>query len=342
MKTIVKIYLLVLIVLVSLTDSIAGENAGTVNALKGKANVLRKEKVHLAKIKDNILKIDTVETKKESRIKLHFTDDSLLTLGENSKLIVKEYIGSTKEKRGQSVYNLIDGKMRAVVGKTKFEVHTPTAVAAARGTGFIIWTEIVSKMLVTGLIVTEHEVDFRNIMDNIPGTVTVREGYVSYARAGESPTKPVPVPPGLLNRMLDQTSIEDVSSIVRVNSLDECFKLGGVDTFDEGSKNVLCCFNFSSQSTEMECKEIKVEDFPGNIPVAEPPAPWLIKQPGAQGDFRPVTPQQPTAQPAKPDTPRPQDQPTPQSPPPPPPEKQTPQPIKVKPETKNHYHSQCR
>src|SRR5438876_11223448 len=42
---------------------------------------------------------------------------------------------------------MIQGKARALVGKlfaglgSKFEVHTPTAVAAARGTYFVVWIE---------------------------------------------------------------------------------------------------------------------------------------------------------------------------------------------------------
>src|SRR5207245_8550360 len=46
-----------------------------------------------------------------------------------------------------SVLRMIQGKARALVGKlfaglgSKFEVHTPTAVAAARGTYFVVWIE---------------------------------------------------------------------------------------------------------------------------------------------------------------------------------------------------------
>ena len=70
---------------------------------------------------------------KASRTKMRFIDDSILTLGENSRVSIKEYIYS-KDKGGKSIFNLLDGKMRSVVGKTRFEIHTPTAVAAARGT----------------------------------------------------------------------------------------------------------------------------------------------------------------------------------------------------------------
>lgn len=214
MRTIVKTYLLFLLVLVPLSISSAQDKAGTVTAIRGKANILRLEKVLEARVRDDILKVDTVETLKESRIKLLFNDDSLLALGENSRLIVKEYIESTKDKRGQSIYHLLDGKMRAIVGKTRFEVHTPTAVAAARGTYPIIWVEKIAGEFITGVIVIDDGrigsgVDLRNIIETILGTVIVPPGYISYVREGQPPTDPVMVPPELLNLLIDQTGVED-------------------------------------------------------------------------------------------------------------------------------------
>ena len=41
---------------------------------------------------------------------------------------------TTRVKEGHRYFNLLEGKMRSVVGKTKLQIHTPTAVAAARGT----------------------------------------------------------------------------------------------------------------------------------------------------------------------------------------------------------------
>ena len=76
---------------------------------------------------------DTVRTAAGSRVKMKFVDDSVLTLVDNSKLVIKEFLYS-KEKGGKSIFNLLDGKMHSIVGKTKFEVQTPTAIAAARGT----------------------------------------------------------------------------------------------------------------------------------------------------------------------------------------------------------------
>src|SRR3972149_8967136 len=84
----------------------AEENIGKVLALKGKAVVERDKEKITAKKNQSLLLKDTVSTMKASRTKMRFIDDSILTLGENSKVAIKEYIYS-KEKGGKSIFNLL-------------------------------------------------------------------------------------------------------------------------------------------------------------------------------------------------------------------------------------------
>ncbi len=108
----------------------AGEAVSTMIAIKGMTFIERDSAERPAKVKDAVLLVDTVTTREAAKAKMLFIDDSVLTLGEKTKVVVKEYVYS-KERGGTSIFNLLDGKMRVVVGKAKFEVHTPTAVAAA-------------------------------------------------------------------------------------------------------------------------------------------------------------------------------------------------------------------
>jgi FecR protein len=117
----------------------AEEPIGKVVAIRGKA-IIERENVRLtARVNTGIRANDIIRTAEDCRVKLLFTDESVLTVGEKSRLLVKEYIYS-KEKGGRSIYNLLEGKLHSVVGRTKFEVQTPTAVAAARGT--VIYFEV--------------------------------------------------------------------------------------------------------------------------------------------------------------------------------------------------------
>jgi len=111
----------------------AAEDVSKVIAVRGKAVIERGKKERDARVNDGLLIVDTVSTREQARAKLLFLDDSVLTLGENSQVVIQEYV-SRKDERGRSVFNLVEGVMRTVVGRTRFEVHTPTAVAAARGT----------------------------------------------------------------------------------------------------------------------------------------------------------------------------------------------------------------
>jgi hypothetical protein len=122
-------------------QSFAAEKAGEVLAVKENVYILRGESRNNAEPKMDIQTKDAVMTDKDSRTKLFFIDDSILNLGELSKVEVEEYLYDSELNRSKSIYKLIDGSLRVVVGRSNLEVHTETAVAAARGTKFIIWNE---------------------------------------------------------------------------------------------------------------------------------------------------------------------------------------------------------
>lgn len=89
---------------------------------------------------------DVIETQAGARAKALFQDDSLLTIGENSRVEVSEHIYDPANNQRSTVLRLVQGSVRALVGKafavgSRFEVHTPTAVAASRGTYFVVWIE---------------------------------------------------------------------------------------------------------------------------------------------------------------------------------------------------------
>lgn len=98
-----------------------------------------------AKFRDDVQFHDIIETRHESRTKALFQDDTMLTVGELSRIEITEYVFNPHEGMRRAIVNLVSGKLRALVGKvfaasgSRFEIHTPTAVAAARGTYFVVW-----------------------------------------------------------------------------------------------------------------------------------------------------------------------------------------------------------
>jgi len=99
------------------------------------------------KLREDVYFKDVIETQASSRAKALFQDDSILTVGENSRVEVSEYIYDPANNQRSTILRLFQGKARALVGKlfagrgSKFEIHTPTAVATARGTYFVVWIE---------------------------------------------------------------------------------------------------------------------------------------------------------------------------------------------------------
>ncbi|MBI4849381.1 MAG: FecR domain-containing protein [Nitrospirae bacterium] len=203
----------------------AENEVGAIVAVKNKAVIEREKRELEAKAKDGILSIDTVTTLEASRAKMLFRDDSVLTLGEKSKLVVKEYMYSDG-RRGKSVFNLIDGKLRTVVGNTDLEIHTPTSVTAARGTVILseTWvkggeqcklkTDAGEKFspdsgckLCATIVSKEGDVEVRNIDENVKGDVQLQRGWKTDVCEGEPPSQPEPAPASLMDRLSSDTDV---------------------------------------------------------------------------------------------------------------------------------------
>jgi hypothetical protein len=175
------------------------QQVGRFVQMKGTATIQRGQKQIPAEVKAGIIISDTITTGSASRAKLLFIDDSVLTLSDNSKLVIREFIHS-KGEQGKSVYNLLDGKMRSVVGKTKFEVHTPTAVAAARGTVIYFDVGMVNNQSYSKIICLEGKVEIRNSISTVAGQVTLTPGTMVVVKANEPPPPPVAAPPTELDK----------------------------------------------------------------------------------------------------------------------------------------------
>src|SRR4030042_180146 len=190
----------------------AKDDVGTVVAIKNKAIIDRDKRTIEAKVKDGIFFNDTVSTPEASRAKRLFIDDSILTLGEKSKVVINEFVYS-KDKGGRSIIGLIDGKMRSIVGKTNFEVHTPTAVAAARGTIILFEIGVKDGKKFTTMICHEGEFYVRSRYPGIVGSVTLKAGMMLTVFDGEPLPSPVIAPDGEAERLLSKTAIGHQLSI---------------------------------------------------------------------------------------------------------------------------------
>ncbi len=176
----------------------ASNEVGNIRELRGTAYILREKQKNEAQKNAPVFGSDTLRTAERSRAKLLFIDDSVVMVGENTSFVVTEYL---RDSKNISVFNLIDGVMNVIVGKSKFEVRTPTAVTAARGTSYLVWTEAGK----TGLAVTEGRVDFSELNAAPDKKVIIPAGRTSYIEIGKPAVVAVRTHPDLIKRYYEET-----------------------------------------------------------------------------------------------------------------------------------------
>jgi hypothetical protein len=120
--------------------SIFAEIVGSFTFVKPKVSLVRAGKELIPGAGHSVAIGDLITTGEEAKARMLFKDDSALTLAQNTKLEIKEYL-IEKDKRS-SIISLQAGKLRTEVTKfltpeSKFEVHTPTAIVGARGSDWL-------------------------------------------------------------------------------------------------------------------------------------------------------------------------------------------------------------
>ena len=204
------------------------EGIGFYTAILGKATVMHpgEPQVLPVKLQDEVLFKDVIQTQHESRTRALFQDDSMLTVGENSRIEIDEYIYNPEKNVRLAIVKLMQGQVRALVSKvfkangSKFEIHTPSAVAAARGTYFTVWVEDGQSGIIN--IGEKGRVDFTS--GGV--TVAVDPGFFSVAQEGQTPSAPQPHQLGLKGH--DQPE-------ATVKSAEKAFSRP-VLVYDQGSK----------------------------------------------------------------------------------------------------------
>jgi FecR protein len=191
-----------LVLVASSAPAETGRDAiGFYTAVSGLVTVEHAGDAHIfpVKLNDQVWFKDVIETRNESRTKAFFEDESVLTVGQNSRVEINEYVYQPEHNIRRAVVRLMQGQVRALVSKifkangSKFEVHTPSAVAAARGTYFTVWVENGRSGIIN--IGEKGRVDFTSGGK----MVTVDPGFFSIAEEGSAPSVPMPYNIGVDN-----------------------------------------------------------------------------------------------------------------------------------------------
>ncbi|WNL34313.1 FecR family protein [Arcobacter cryaerophilus gv. pseudocryaerophilus] len=116
-------------------------NIGKITLLEGEAFVKRGEETLRLNLSDQISNNDFIETKTNSKVKITFIDNTIITIGKESSLKIEDYFFDSNNKNSaKTELNVSKGAFHAITGQIgkvnpeKFKLKTKNATIGIRGT----------------------------------------------------------------------------------------------------------------------------------------------------------------------------------------------------------------
>jgi hypothetical protein len=138
---------LLLSLAVEVSPAYASPSIATVNKLSGMATIARQGQTIPATIGLEIWEKDTIRTGRNGSIGIVFNDDTFLSLGPGSALVIDEFVFAPKQGKFSIVVRMLKGTaayLSGLISKLSPEsahIKTPTASIGIRGTKFVAKVE---------------------------------------------------------------------------------------------------------------------------------------------------------------------------------------------------------
>ncbi len=185
---------LVVAITLLLASAAWGVEVGTVAAVDGTAQVGRDGAWKDAATGMPVQRGDELRTGRPGHMRVVFQDDSVLTLAEDSRLIVDEQVFDPERGRVRSLMQLVRGRVDALVSEyyhgagAAYEMRTKTAVAGVRGTDFIMRYDPSGDL--TEVVGVSGRVQVQSLMARGGPAVFVTAGEITSVIEGRRPTPP--------------------------------------------------------------------------------------------------------------------------------------------------------
>lgn len=120
------------------------EGIGKIKKVSGDVRIERDGQSMPARVGASVQEQDVIITGEDGSIGLLFADDSRMSAGPRSKLVLEDFSFNPATGDGTSTTSLLQGMLSAVAGKMtrkkpeSMKVKTPSAVLAVRGTEFSV------------------------------------------------------------------------------------------------------------------------------------------------------------------------------------------------------------
>jgi len=136
-----------LLLLAAPAAALPPEAVGQIQTLKGAAYIVRGASTLPANVGGPIYSGDTVRTAKAGSVGIVLADDSTLSLGPESEIVLKDYLFNPKEGKFTFLTRLVKGTfayLSGVIGKlspSSILLEIPDATIAVRGTRLLVQVE---------------------------------------------------------------------------------------------------------------------------------------------------------------------------------------------------------
>ena len=146
MKVIVSLFMVLLMGIPNLAFA-TDTRIGIVKNIRGSAFIERNTKRISVKVGERLFEKDVIVTNKESSLGLILRDNSLLSIGSNSRVVLSEFRFEPAEKKLSFLTRIRKGTltyltgMMAKMNQNAVKFETPSAVCGVRGTHFAIKVE---------------------------------------------------------------------------------------------------------------------------------------------------------------------------------------------------------
>ena len=180
-------------------------NIGKITLLEGEAFVKRGEETLRLNISDSISNNDFIETKTNSKVKITFIDNTIITIGKESSLKIEDYFFDSNNKNSaKTELSVSKGAFHAITGQIgkvnpeKFKLKTKNATIGIRG------TEIYGDQ--NRVFCTQGAI----FVNSFGETREVSQGFFVNTFDNQIPSQSTPI---------DQQQFQDVNSRLNTNSL---------------------------------------------------------------------------------------------------------------------------
>ena len=233
-----------------------GRAVGAVVAWKGSVYVkhVGDEKGARVKSLEGLYAGDIIMTVKRSRAKILLKDDSIISMGPESKLKIDSYTMNLRQRKRVSRLRMLAGKVRAVVtrkfhGKGSFfRISTPSAIVGVKGTDFIISSTKDGDEIVA----ISGKVTVGSSKKGVRGEVVLKGGHGTRVKTGKAPSAPEKVPSKRMMELIDDTEIPVTVPIEQVG-------LGCVGCHEEAYASILSK-KFGHTIATKSCNKCHIKD----------------------------------------------------------------------------------